>query len=34
MDIKSLYNRTQHKLVEKTNPYLGGLRRRMGGGEF
>lgn len=34
MDIKSLYNRTQHKLVEKTNPYLGGLRRRMGGVNF
>ena len=30
MGIKSFYDRFLHKLTEKTNPYLGGLRRQRG----
>ena len=34
MSFKSYYDRLRHKIVERTNPYLGGLRRRLGGGKF
>ncbi len=31
MSIKVFYDRVQHKLVENTNPFLGGIRRKWGG---
>lgn len=30
MNLKSFYDRLHHKIIENTNPYLGGLRRRLG----
>ena len=30
MKRKDLYNKLRHKLIEKTNPYLGGIRRKLG----
>ena len=34
MITKTLFNRFQNKVIEKTNPYLGAFRRRQGGVDF
>ena len=34
ISIKEYHDRLVHKIVEKTNPYVGGLRRKLGGIDF